>query len=326
MPSGAASKLDAMMDRIEKMLARADHPNTPPEEADTARAMAETMMRKYRIEQEDLLKRGELKVDQFNVLFKDINAYPMDSEFGQVYRYLISAAINHAGCLGVWRGYVPTDDGTQYVLQAIGYEEDIRYAESLFMSARLVFADRMEPKPDPNLSDMENVYRMRSAGMERIRIANLMGWVKGGAKVTRLYKQACALKGEEPVLTGKGVDVKQYREAYAEAFWLQFYERLQAARNAADAEVSPGLQLHDREGRIKEAMYQRYPHLRPDPDRTPARKGNIKVRERKWTKADQRAAERRYSAASQAGRQAGIKAASEVDVRGTTPKRRLEEG
>lgn len=317
MPDKNTDRLDAMMRKVEGLLAKADDAAATPEEADSARAMAERIMTKYKIEEEDLIKRGDLKVDGLNVMFKDVGVYPINSEYDEVYMYLVSAALDHCGVMGVWSGTV---DGVR-MLQFIGYEADIRYAEALFMSARLYFADRMEPKPNPNLSDAENVYRMRSAGMERRRVADLMGWVKGGAKVTRLYKQECERRGEDPVLTGQGVSVVDYRMAYAQAFKTEFWMRLCNARNAIDAEVDGGLVLHGRKERVKEAMYQRYPYLRPDESRTPAKRSTpAKYR---WTKADEKRWQRQNTAAGRAGQAAGKKAASEVDVHGATPKRRL---
>jgi hypothetical protein len=324
MPSVEASKLDSMMKKVEGLLAKADHPNTPPPEADTARAMAERIMVKYKIEEEHLIKRGELKVDQFNVLFKRVSVAPYESPYADMYGALASYALNHCGGFGVWVGMESDESGRlMRVLEFIGYEADVRYAEALFMQARLVFADRMEPKVDPALSDAENVYRMRSAGMERIKVAKLMGWEKGGAKVTRLYKQACADRGEDPTLVGRDMNVKDYREAYISGFQNQFWDNLRRARMAVDTELDGGgLVLHDRKGRIQEAMYERYPSLRPS--KTPATTRG-KVKPYRWTKADQKRADRMYSGAGQAGMSAGKRAADEVNIKGQTPKRRLGE-
>lgn len=319
MPNAEAIKLDSMMKKVEALLARADHPNTPPEEADTARMMAERIMVKYKIDQEEMLKRGDLKVDQFNVLFKEVDVTPYGNEFFEVYRTMVAYATHHCDVLGVWK----YRDG-HALLEMIGYEADIRYAEALFMQARLVFADRMEPKYDPSLSDEDNVYRMRSAGMERIRVAKIMGWEKGGAKVTRLYKAACAKRGEDPALTGQGTSVKDFREAYKVGFLNELWQRLYNAKNAVESELdSGGIVLHGRKERIRESMYERYPHLRPG---TEPVKANAKpVRPLKWTKADQRKAERMHSGGGRAGMQAGKRAASEININQGTPKRRLSE-
>jgi hypothetical protein len=321
--SKEAQRLDDMMRKVEGLLAKADDTAVTPEEADSYRAMAERIMIKYKIEQEDLIKRGDLKVDGLNVMFVQTKAYPWTSEYTTVYNSLLSYAIHHAGVKGYFEGY---EDG-EYLIWLIGYEADIRFAKALFMNARLVFADRMEPKYDPNLSDDENVYRMRSAGMERGRIGQYMGWGdKAHQKVTRVYKRACAAKGEDAVLTGKTTNVKDFRKAYADGFVSEFWARLSRARNAVDDEITDGgLVLHGREDRIKEAMYNRWPHLRPD--ETPAKvQTEVKAREYRWTKADQRRFEKQNSATARMGRQAGARAAAEIDVsNGATPRKRLQD-
>lgn len=320
MPSAEATKLDDMMRKVEGLLARADHPNTPTAEADSARAMAERIMVKYRIEQEDLIKRGEATVNGLDILFKEVKAYHLGNHWSGVYEALMSYAIFHTGCKGVWSGY----RDAERVITIVGYEADIRYAEALYMNARLVFADRMEPKVDPSLSDEDNVYRLRSAGLERRVVAEMMGWVKGGAKVTRMYKAACAKRGEEPVLTGQGISVADYRNGYANGFKNEFWNRLHQARNAIEAELdSGGIVLHGRQERILEAMYERWPELRPDT--TPVKRDNKPAKYKPPTKAELRAWAKATNATARAGRAAGERAASEVDVVGQTPKRRLGE-
>lgn len=316
--------LDDMMRKVEGLLAKADSTDSD-EEAATLRAAAERIMIRHKIVEEDLLQRGDLKQDDLHVLFKEVRAYPMNAKYASVYQSLMSYAVHHADCYGVWTGY---DWSTgDRVMTIVGYEADIRYAEALYMGARLLFADRMEPKVDPSLSDQENVYRLRSAGLERRKVAEMMGWVKGGAKVTRLYKAACDERGEDPALTGRGTSVKDFKDAYTDAFTLEFWTRLYNAKNAIDQETGGGLVLHGRLDRIKEAAYQRWPELRPTPlDRAigeePKRKAQRLYKE---TAADRKRAARRYTAGGQAGIKAGRKAASEVDVKGTTPTRRLNE-
>lgn len=319
--------LDNKMRHIDGLLAKADHPNTPAAEAAAARAMAERLMVKYRIEESTLIERGDLKVDGVVVQNRTVFVAPAESEFLMVYRYLMAYALHHCGVQGVAK-YETHDGVFGITIDAFGYEADIRYMEMLYNNARLVFADRMEPKPRPDESDEDNVYRMRSAGMERIRIASVMGFgttTSATAKVTRLYKKACAARGEDPTLTGRGNSVKDFRTVYADEFKAAFWERLSEARNAVEAEVlEGGLILHGREERVKEAMYRKYPSMRPDPNREPATVKARKAKPFRITKAMLKDAERRSSAAGQAGRAAGRKAADEINIKGTTPKRRLE--
>jgi hypothetical protein len=319
MPTVKTDVLDKMMERIRNMLARADHPTTPKPEADTARAQAEKLMRKYRIAEEELIASGDAVVNGLNVLFREMPVYNVGSKYSDVYRSLVSYAITHTGCQGVFTG--SSMDGER-LITIVGYEADIRYAEALYTNARLLFADRMEPKVDPNLSDMENVYRLRSAGLERRIVAEHMGWVKGGAKVTRLYKQACEARGEEPILTGQGTMVDDYIVGYCDGFKNEFWSNLYHARIAVDAEVqNGGMVLHGREERIKEACYQRWPELRPSTE--VATRETKPVKYKPPTKAELRAMDKRNNATARAGARTGRSAAAEVDIKGQTPIKRL---
>lgn len=324
--------LDNKMRQIESLLERADHPSTPAAEADSARVMAERLMVKYRIEESTLIERGDLKVDGVAVQNKVVFVCPADSKYELVYRKLASYALHHVGGRGVLK-WKTTDEGVfSLAMHAFAYEADMRYFEMLFNNARMIFAARMEPRRDAALSDEDNVYAMRSAGMERIRIAEIMGYGttnSATAKVTRLYKKACEARGEDATLTGRGNSVKDYRDVYAEEFTTTFWRRLYMARDAVEAEIAEGgLVLHGREERVKEAFYTAYPNQRP----VPASRGigenakRRKVREYKETAADRKRMERRYSKAGQAGAAAGSRAANEVAIKGTTtPKRRLNE-
>jgi hypothetical protein len=318
MPTVKTDVLDKMMERIRNMLARADHPTANKHEADMCRQQAEKLMRQYKIAEEELIASGDAVVNGLDVLFRETPVYHVGSKYADVYRSLISYAITHTGCQGVFTG--SSIDGERMVT-IVGYEADIRYAEALYNNARLLFADRMEPKVDPNLSDMENVYRLRSSGLERRIVAERMGWVKGGAKVTRLYKAACEARGEEPILTGQGTMVDDYIVGYCDGFKNEFWSNLWHARQAVDAVIDGGMVLHGREDRIKEAAYQRWPELRPSTE--VAKRETKPVKYKPPTRAELRAMEKRSNATARAGARTGAKAAAEVDIKGQTPTRRL---
>ncbi len=321
----SAEKLDAMMRKIKNLIARADHPNTPEAEADTAREMAEKLMIKYRIDESTLIESGALVGELFKPGLRVMDIGFSNSEYITTYRNIMAYIVDHVGARMVY-GFEVRDGQRAMIAKVVGYEADLRFAEVLFMHAKVFFESRMEPKPDPTLSDQENVYRMRNAGMERIRIASIMGWTKGGAKVTRLYKAACIEKGEDPdAMTGKGNNVKVFREMYAESFQTQLWSNLFRARNAAD-QAEGGLVLVGRKEKVDEAFYQEYPHLRPVPvergiGEEPTRRA---AREYKQSKADADKQARRYTKAGQAGMRAGAKAADSVNVKGVKAANRLE--
>lgn len=317
------AKLDDMMRKIKALIARAEHPNTPEGEADSARAMADKLMRKYRIEESTLIEQGAMDAEKITPGEMTVDVCPWSSEFYQTYWNIMNYVAQHVGArMAQASGFV---DGVHYLRAVlVGYESDLRFADVLFTNAKITFRDRMEPKPDPSLSDEDNVYRMRKAGMERIRVAYLMGWTKGGAKVTRLYKEACAKRGEEPLLTGQGNSVKVYREAYADGFCAELWQRLYHARNAADQEGGGGLVLANRKDNVDEAFYQRFPNLRPTAAKAIGENTNRKrARQYKETAAARKRWERQASAMGQAGRSSGRKAASEIKVDGVKPAKRL---
>jgi hypothetical protein len=82
-------------------------------------------------------------------------------------------------------------------------------------------------------------------------------------RVGRLYKAECEARGEQAMLSGRGVTGKAYRDQYAEQFVKTLHNRLWQARQAAGS--GGGLVLHGRAERIEEAFYTFYPNQRPKP-------------------------------------------------------------
>lgn len=317
----ANQKLDDMMRKINGLLAVADDPVTPEAAQATYRAQAEKLMRKYRIEESELIESGALNLETITPGSKWVDLCPATSPYFQTYWNLMLYIAQHVGCRMTYQWGTNPDTGV-YSLGAVlvGFEADIRFAELLYANARLVFADRMEPRVDPSLSDEDNVYRLRSAGIERPRIGEMMGWGRESAqRVTTVYKRACRQRGENPALTGKTTSVKAFREAYTTAFLGEFWRRLWKARNAADAEGGGELVLANRKDMVDEAFYAMYPELRPSDKPAKASK-----RRTGWTKADEARWQRQNSAGGQAGVSAGKQAASEIDVGGHKPSKRLD--
>jgi len=107
---------------------------------------------------------------------------------------------------------------------------------------------------------------MRSAGWEGHRIAMAI-WGRDDkalrVKARNLYRKEAAERGEDVEgLTGRGVNVAQFREDYAAAFVHEFYSRLFRMR-MEHAQDERGLVLASRKNDIDEALYERYPYLRP---------------------------------------------------------------
>jgi hypothetical protein len=262
------TKLDDMLRKVQALLARAEHPNTPVAEAEASRAKAEVLMFKYRID-ETLTVQGST-VPGFIPEWRMFPLCDYYSEFQDIYRSMAATVVHHVGCQAVYRA-VTVDNGdgtTRYEWQAevVGYASDLRIVEVLYTACRLAFATKLEPKYDGTKTDQENAYAMRSAGMEGWRIAEAIYGRKDKAlrpKVRAMFKAEALRLGEDPtVLLGKGNSVKLFRESFAKGFELEIWRRLNAMRTARGAEET-GLVLASREEAIKEAFYDRYPQYRP---------------------------------------------------------------
>lgn len=252
------AKVRALLDTADSY--RAEGKN---EAADSYEAKAAELMVKYRVEQEETLAHDEASEKPVQ---RDFNLAGMGSKYRANYAAMWYWIAQHCE-VETWQAYVYSDDGYKLMAHAVGYAGDLEYAEMLFTSARLVFTDKLEPKVDPKLSDQVNAYRLRASGMERVRVAQTL-WGNTDklflARVGRLYKAECEARGEEAMLSGRGVTGKAYREQYADAFVTTLHSRLWSARQAASASGG-GLVLHGRKERIKEAFYTFYPDQKPKP-------------------------------------------------------------
>lgn len=259
------------MATIQALLDRADHENTPAPEAEACRAKAEELMVKYRIEEEMLRVTKLASGTAEQPIMEEMIVCAYGNKYKEHYYSLAYFVAQHAGVRVVadYRKAVNDENVEEFslILQMVGFESDIRYAEMLYTGVRLTFSSLLEPKVNPRESDEDNVYRLRSSGMERIRIAELM-WGSGShannAKVTKLYAAACAARGEDPKVVGRSVNVKTFRGSYADAFVTRIYNRLNAMKATAGLE-SGALVLHGRKDAVDEAFYARFPHLRPKP-------------------------------------------------------------
>jgi hypothetical protein len=338
--------LAKIMNRVQGLLAKADSTEFP-EEATALRAKAEQFMRDYRIAEEDLIASDQVEIaPAAHAVWLGPSYDPTvgraggragreGQSFYEQWYSLAYAAAKHAGCEVHYR-WGRNGETNEHGLYAVlvGYEGDLRMAEIIYTNARLVFGERLEPKADPSLSDQANAYRLRSAGITRDRAAKLI-WGETSharaAQVGKLYKAECDARGEQPVLDGRGINAALYRVEYAKAFVDELDRRLRAARDAADS-IGGAVVLHGRPERVKEALYNEFPELRPKPktdvaerETAPARKG----RQTKpyWeTAAYRREQERRHSDVAYAARGAGKKAAGEVALDRASNAQRLGEG
>jgi hypothetical protein len=325
-----STNLEGLMNRISALIAKAD--STPfPEEAKTYRAKAEELLRKYRIEESELISTGGTEITP---VVRRIDVSRSGAEFLNAHFWIWNAVARHCG-IRSHEDWVRTGSKYGYVATAVGYDVDLRWAEMLFASALLVFGQHLEPEVDPNETDAENVYRLRSAGIPRNKIANMLWGASLGSqgapahgKAGRLYKEECERRGEQPIVSGRTVNAKTYREAYAQKFVTAFERRLREARDAANSSAG-ALVLVGRSEKVDEAFYKLFPHLRPKtaPETTEVTVSGGSGKTKALSKTEQARIHRLYygPAAQAAGSAARVAAAKVRLDRSTTAADRLAE-
>lgn len=258
------TKLDGIIRKCQALLARADHPNTPKPEADACRAKMDLLMLQYRISE-----IGESKTGNIAPIEREFRLCPSDSEFRSNYRRLWNIVIHHFDGMCTHESQLGDDNQPYVVARSVGYESDLRFAEIMFMSAAAAFGGRLEPTVDPEQSEAENALRMRMAGMERNRIAEAL-WGRDGRIKGSLHNKVGAMVKREAQrqeidlssFTGKGVQVNQWRDDYAEGFVLEMNSRLAQLRRG-NGELDTGLVLRGRKEATEEKFYELHPNLRP---------------------------------------------------------------
>src|SRR4051812_3519370 len=92
--------LQTKLTQAQALINRAEHPNTPPEEAKTARQMADKLIRKYQLDEEEARQSAVAKgIDAIKPVRDDFPMCSYDSEYRDQYRAMMSACIYHVGNL-----------------------------------------------------------------------------------------------------------------------------------------------------------------------------------------------------------------------------------
>lgn len=260
--------------KVRGLITQADHPNTGPAEADAFRLKAEALMFKYRID-EAMLTEAERHEMGVSVRWLSMDVCDARSPFRTSYYEIIRALIAHMDVRADFIRTVNRHGGDMLLhggnevwntVDIVGFESDLVFIESMFAAAALAFGSKLEPKYDPAQTDAENCYRMRSAGMEGVRIARAV-WGDGKksncVKARKLAQQWAKQIGDDgKAFSGHGMEL--YRESYAQGFVSEYRSRLYRMR-ASRGEVETGLVLHNRKEQIDEAFYARFPDRRPQP-------------------------------------------------------------
>lgn len=259
-------KLTAMLRKVQALIAKADSTDYP-EEADSLRAKADALMTKYRIDEVQLsMGTGKWTKEPNEPVWEKWDLCEYGTEYSNHYYHIAKQCALHLDCMST-----STVNGGKLSIHVCGYPSELRMAEALYTAAILAFSTRLEPNVDPSLSDAENCYNLRKAGLEGLRIAILVFGRDDKSmriKARKLFKEEAIRRGEDPdELLGRGNSVKNYREDYANGFALEIGRRLARMRSDRGMDGGAGLVLADRGDKVKAEFYDKYPSLDPNRQR-----------------------------------------------------------
>ncbi len=145
---------EKILDRVAKLLAIAEHPNTPGPEADVALMQANKLIAKHAIE-EALLRQHQTVGERRALVNKQI-VVGAGSGFSSTLRTVMLYA---ADANRVSVAFLSTGSAVLF-----GADEDVAWVEMLFSMIKLQFLLKIDPKWDDSKSYDENVYNLKVAG------------------------------------------------------------------------------------------------------------------------------------------------------------------
>lgn len=196
---------DAILDRVQKLLAIADHPTTGEHEREVALAQANSLISKHAIdeallrasqtmEQRRAPEKRSLKVASGTGMGAALSTLrSILHDMGQTYR--VSVAISGL-----------------YDVDLYGAAEDVAWVEVLFTSTYFQLASKINPSWDSSKSYDENVYNFKVAGFKWTRINDIA--IEHGGPDARMTEKMSGLveqdseTGEWKVKYGQSRDIR----------------------------------------------------------------------------------------------------------------------
>lgn len=177
---------EKILDRVAKLLALAEHPNTPAPEAEIALLQANRLIAKHAIE-EAVLRQHQTVGERRALVRRDINLGG-----GHTFRPYLRTVLGYAAETN--RVSVATLGETASMF---GADEDVAWVDMLFNMIKLQFLSKINPTWDKSKSYDENVYTFKVAGYK---------WAQINAEAIKNNERDARKWVEQRVYVGVGED------------------------------------------------------------------------------------------------------------------------
>lgn len=261
-------ELNDVLRKVRALTERAQHPETPAAEAESAQKMADTLMYKYRIDQamleQSLPEAKRSKPGRLSGITIAVRGNPARGWL----IYIVERIAQHCRVSVVYHGL----DYTRIDLKgtAVGYESDLAYFEILWTQVYLHLGSTITPKWNEHQSEEQNVIELHKRGLNWLDIARLDSVQPGGrwdgsqdtaqkvgSRIKRIYSQWCKRTGNPYVASGNRI---QYIKNFAEHFYYEMNRRLTRIEKGRDS--SGALVLASDAERIQEAINEMFGELK----------------------------------------------------------------
>jgi len=154
---------EKILDRVAKLLAIAEHPNTPPAEAEVALMQANSLITKHAID-EAILRQSQSVTERRAIRHSVIVLG--GGEFRPYLRTIFEAAAEalRVSIAQKWVGKAEPE------FHMYGADEDVAWLDMLFNMIKLQFLTKLDPKWDETLGYDANVYNFKVAGFKWVEI------------------------------------------------------------------------------------------------------------------------------------------------------------
>jgi hypothetical protein len=250
---------ESIMDRVRALLALAEHPNTPDPERESAFTQANKLMMRHAID-EVILRAGQTQEERRKPVAREFTYLNEGYEFLSYMRTILAEIAWTNRC----RAVITRWDR----VTVVGFQEDVNWIESLYLSVHFSFLRALFPQWDVNLTFEENVYRYKMAGYKWSKIAHIsnengfsVSWPDGGALIRAYRRHAKRIGDIDPIATHRH---EAYRRSFADGFSRRIAARLEQMRDDNKRmSVGSEVALFNASEDITVLFYEMFPELSP---------------------------------------------------------------
>ena len=246
-----------ILEKVRKLLDKAASTNFGPE-ALAFQQKADQLMMEWAVEEFELSHK-----DPRNMAYQpEVRKFDFSSDIraSRIWSYVFRRLVNFTRCKLAVENW---DQAT-----VVGYPGDLDYLENLCVVLQLHIIKTIFPKPDPNLTEAENLYNLRMAGNTWDQCYRLLHPGMGAApKSERVRYTKVVGKYATANNLPRNMTASQsgYTEQFLSSFGHRLAERLEEIMRTQDEENKYALVLRDRASDLDEFLWTRFPDLRPHP-------------------------------------------------------------